>query len=296
MSRQNGVRTVGATPSCAATPWNNSGWLPAQAVDTVVTSPPYYRQRDYTCDVQLGHEATPAAYVQRLVGYPGRMPPCAAATPARCGSSSATSTDDGQQLGMPWRVALALVDDRLDPPQRHHLAQAQRHAVGRQDATDDRPRVRVLPDQVQAVLLRRGCHPRTARDVHRAEPDARGAAAFLPARRHAREQGKNGGTSNLHAGRWDQAFHPKGRNKRTVWSIPLSKFREAHFAVYPETAGGELPAGWLPTPRRRARSVPGQWHDRRRRATVGTRFRRDRLRAGLLPHGRQNACSAAARH
>ena len=40
---------------------------------------------------------------------------------------------------------------------------------------------------------------------------------------------------NLHNGRWDQAFHPLGRNKRTVWSIPLSKFRDAHFAVYPES-------------------------------------------------------------
>jgi len=38
----------------------------------------------------------------------------------------------------------------------------------------------------------------------------------------------------LHHGRWDQAFHPLGRNKRTVWSIPLSKYREAHFAVFPE--------------------------------------------------------------
>jgi site-specific DNA-methyltransferase (adenine-specific) len=49
------------------------------------------------------------------------------------------------------------------------------------------------------------------------------------------EKGKNGGDNNLHDGRWDQAFHPKGRNKRTVWSISLSKFREAHFAVYPES-------------------------------------------------------------
>jgi site-specific DNA-methyltransferase (adenine-specific) len=49
------------------------------------------------------------------------------------------------------------------------------------------------------------------------------------------EAGKNQGSSNLHDGRWDQAFHPKGRNKRTVWSIPLSKFREAHFAVFPES-------------------------------------------------------------
>ncbi len=47
------------------------------------------------------------------------------------------------------------------------------------------------------------------------------------------EQGKNKGNNNLHDGRWDQAFHPLGRNKRTVWSIPLGKFREAHFAVFP---------------------------------------------------------------
>ena len=38
----------------------------------------------------------------------------------------------------------------------------------------------------------------------------------------------------MHDGRWDQAFHPLGRNKRTVWNIPLGKFRGAHFAVFPE--------------------------------------------------------------
>ena len=48
------------------------------------------------------------------------------------------------------------------------------------------------------------------------------------------EQGKNGGNPNLHNARWDQAFNPLGRNKRTVWQIPLSKFPEAHFAVFPE--------------------------------------------------------------
>jgi site-specific DNA-methyltransferase (adenine-specific) len=48
------------------------------------------------------------------------------------------------------------------------------------------------------------------------------------------ENGKNSGNSNLHNGRWEQAFHPKGRNRRTVWQIPLSKFPEAHFAVFPE--------------------------------------------------------------
>ncbi|WP_368501922.1 site-specific DNA-methyltransferase [Corynebacterium sp.] len=38
----------------------------------------------------------------------------------------------------------------------------------------------------------------------------------------------------MHDARWDQAFHPLGRNRRTVWSIPLGKFRGAHFAVFPE--------------------------------------------------------------
>lgn len=48
------------------------------------------------------------------------------------------------------------------------------------------------------------------------------------------EKGKNCGNQNLHRARWDQAFHPKGRNKRTVWEVPLSKFPDAHFAVFPE--------------------------------------------------------------
>jgi site-specific DNA-methyltransferase (adenine-specific) len=48
------------------------------------------------------------------------------------------------------------------------------------------------------------------------------------------ENGKNRGSKNLHHGRWDKAFHPKGRNKRTIWDVALSKFRDAHFAVFPE--------------------------------------------------------------
>ena len=62
----------------------------------------------------------------------------------------------------------------------------------------------------------------------------RGGRRHFHVRNGTPESGKNGGNQNLHDGRWDQAFHPGGRNKRTVWSIPLSKFREAHFAVFPE--------------------------------------------------------------
>jgi len=62
----------------------------------------------------------------------------------------------------------------------------------------------------------------------------RGGRNHLGKRGGTPEVGKNAGNSNLHDGRWDQAFHPKGRNKRTVWSVPLGTFRGAHFAVFPE--------------------------------------------------------------
>lgn len=44
-------------------------------------------------------------------------------------------------------------------------------------------------------------------------------------------------STNLHDGRWDHAVHPKGRNRRTVWEIPLPKFAEAQFAVFTERFG-----------------------------------------------------------
>ena len=83
--------------------------LPAGVIDTVVTSPPYFRQRDYTGAEQVGHEATPAAYVQRLVSI------FAACHRVLAESGSlwivlGDKYDNGQQLGMPWRVILALMD------------------------------------------------------------------------------------------------------------------------------------------------------------------------------------------
>jgi site-specific DNA-methyltransferase (adenine-specific) len=48
------------------------------------------------------------------------------------------------------------------------------------------------------------------------------------------DKNKTGLHTGLHTGNWDKMFNPLGRNKRTVWSIPLSKYTGAHFAVFPE--------------------------------------------------------------
>lgn len=41
--------------------------LPDESADLIATSPPYWRQRDYGCAGQIGLEATPEEYVDRLV-------------------------------------------------------------------------------------------------------------------------------------------------------------------------------------------------------------------------------------
>lgn len=41
--------------------------LPAESVHCCVTSPPYWRKRDYGCDGQIGMEPTPEDFIRRLV-------------------------------------------------------------------------------------------------------------------------------------------------------------------------------------------------------------------------------------
>lgn len=79
-------------------------------VDCVVTSPPYYMQRDYGHVDQLGREGTLKEYVDNLVNVFSlireKMPDT--------GTLFLNLGDkylNGRLAGAPWRVALALVDD-----------------------------------------------------------------------------------------------------------------------------------------------------------------------------------------
>ncbi len=208
--------------------------LPGDAIDCIVTSPPYYRQRNYEDSPdQLGQEASPAAYVARLVEI---MREC-----RRVMKESGTlwlnigdKYERGGQLGMPWRAALAMIDDgwTLRSDIIWHKPNAMPSSV------KNRPTV----DHEYVFLFTKGKDYYYDADAIR-EPHVtfsenskmRGGRNHFGERGGTPEEGKNAGDNNLHDGRWDQAFHPAGRNKRTVWSIPLGKFRDAHFAVFPES-------------------------------------------------------------
>mgnify|MGYP001435469877 CR=1 FL=1 len=206
--------------------------LPPQCVQAIVTSPPYYKQRDYNVAEQLGNEDTPEQYIARLV-----------ATFAECkrvlkpdGLLWLNLGDkylNGRLLGLPWRVALALSDAgwilRSDVIWQKPNAMP---ASIKNRPTTDHEYVFMLSQAddyyYDADAIREPHVTFSEQSKMRGGRNHFGKAGGTP------EQGKNKGNANLHRGRWDQAFHPLGRNKRTVWSIPLSKFPDTHFAVFPE--------------------------------------------------------------
>lgn len=207
---------------------------PAEWVDCIVTSPPYWKQRDYRGEPgQIGQEATAADYVSRLATLFGEC--------RRVMKSTGTlwlvigdKYDEGAQLGLPWRVALALIDEGwiLRSDCIWHKPNAMPSSTKSRPTTDHEYVFFLTksPDYFYDADAIREPHV-TFSDKSR----MRGGRGHFGRRGGTPEAGKNGGSLNLHDSRWDQAFHPLGRNKRTVWSIPLSKFRDAHFAVFPES-------------------------------------------------------------
>ncbi len=86
--------------------------FPAESVDCIITSPPYWRQREYEIDEQyiarlIGREKTPEEYVRNLVEVFSK----AKRVLKTHGSIWLNIGDKYKKknlMGMPWRVALAL--------------------------------------------------------------------------------------------------------------------------------------------------------------------------------------------
>lgn len=202
------------------------------SVDTIVTSPPYYSQRDYLTKNQIGLEQSPDEYINNLV----EVFECARVALKDDGTLWLNLGDkfiDGKLLGMPWRVALAMAESGwiLRSDIIWHKPNAMPTSI-KNRPTPDHEYIFMFSKQknyyYDADAIREEHVTFTEKSKMKGGRNHFGKAGGTP------ELGKNSGNSNLHDGRWDQAFHPLGRNKRTVWSVALGKFRDAHFAVFPE--------------------------------------------------------------
>lgn len=199
----------------------------------IITSPPYFGHRVYTEDDarEVGREPSVDEYVARVVEVFAALRPL-----LRDDGTLWLNLGDtfrrGVLQGVPWRVALALQADGwiLRSDVIWHKPNAMPSAAKRRPTTDHE----------YLFLFSKGDRYHYDADAIR-EPHVtfseqsrmRGGRKHFGVRNGTPEQGKLGGRINMHDGRWDQAFHPQGRNRRTVWSVPLGKCREAHFAVFP---------------------------------------------------------------
>lgn len=217
--------------------WQTAKTLPDDLARCIVTSPPYFGHRHYTAEdmnlsiAEFGQENTPIEYVCKLVNLFDELKRVLR-DDGTVWLNLGDTYRDGQLLGIPWRVALALQDSGWIL--RSEIIWNKPNAMP--SSVKNRP---TTAHETVFLLTKNQKYYYDAdaiREPHVTFSEAsrmRGGRRHLGLRNGTPEQGKNQGNSNLHDGRWDQAFHPLGRNKRTVWEIALGKFRDAHFAVFP---------------------------------------------------------------
>lgn len=217
--------------------WTIAKTLPSNLAQCIVTSPPYFGHRHYSVEdgeqsCELGREKDSDVYLDRLL--------CLFDELKRLLVPSGTvwlnlgdTYRNGQLLGIPWRAALGL--------QSRGWFLRSEIIWNKPNAMPSPVNTRPTTSHEHVFLLTKSSSYFYDADAIREphvtfgpESKMKGGRNHLGKKNGTPENGKNKGNSNLHKGRWDQAFHPLGRNKRTVWSIPLGKFRDAHFAVFPE--------------------------------------------------------------
>lgn len=217
------------------------------SVQTVVTSPPYWGLRDYGHVGQLGGETDVNDYVTSLVvllgevrkvladdgvlwlnlgdtyagranagpkysgnrdGRPGRVPPRIRTTSAAPFKSL---------IGVPWRVALGLIDDGWIL--RSDIIWAKSNPMP--ESVKDRP------TRAHEYLFMFSKGPRYYYDAAAiAEPTVSTRPSGNDFRRDEQRVSHAEGSDR----RWEVA---ETRNARDVWTFPTRPFRGAHFAAFP---------------------------------------------------------------
>lgn len=235
--------------------------LPAQSVQTIITSPPYWGLRSYLADddpakaLEMGSEATPEDFVANLVAVFAALRPALRddgtlwlnlgdSYVANRGNSPKKPGHDNKAvhstlairqnripgkekdlIGIPWRVAFALQADGW---------------ILRSDIIWHKPNpmpesVRDRPTRAHEYLF---LLTKQARYFYDALAIAEDATAdnrelFRGADKYTGGNAFNNSAEKQATGRGHVANLTGTRNKRSVWSIPTSPFPGSHFATFP---------------------------------------------------------------
>lgn len=205
------------------------------SIQTTITSPPYFGLRKYSDNdaAEVGNEKTYDEYINHLKNIFGLLWD-KTKEDGTLFLNLGDSYIDSHLAGIPWRVAIALGD--VGWVLRSDIIWRKPNAMPssvKNRFTVDHEYVFFFSKRPKGYAF----YQDVVREPHvtfSENSKMKGGRNHLGKRGGTPENGKNAGNANLHNGRWDQAFHPLGRNRRTVWDIALGKFRGAHFAVFPE--------------------------------------------------------------
>lgn len=242
--------------------------MPTDSVDCVVTSPPYWRQRDYNMPRQIGLEPTPEAYISNMVAVFREVrrvlrpqgtcwinigDKWAHAKDAKGWRNPPSGYKDKDLVGVPFMLAFAMradgwfwrqcnvwakpncmpesVRDRSTISHEYVL-----HFSKSNDYWYDSDAARTPPSPSTETRL--------AQNVDDQEGSRRangGAKTNGTMKAVGRKTDKQRGHSRKHAGfneRWDAMGRSeqvaRGANLRSVWWISPAQYKEGHFAVMPD--------------------------------------------------------------
>lgn len=220
------------------------------SIDMTLTSPPYFRLRDYESEGQLGLESHVDDWVRALLPAMRQIARVLVPTGTlwlNLGDTYSTNPTHGAPTKSlvlaPERLALTLIKEGWIL--RNKIVWAKRNPM----PTSVRDRL-ACTYEVVYVFAR---HPRyyfdldSIREPHLSHPPkSSGPSAGRPPGHRESWRGSNSGSvSGLHAVKRDSRVgHPLGKNPGDVWPIATSRGHGAHHAAYPlELARRAIKAG-----------------------------------------------------
>lgn len=220
------------------------------SIDMTLTSPPYFRLRDYESEGQLGLESHVDDWVRALLPAMRQIARVLVPTGTlwlNLGDTYSTNPTHGAPTKSlvlaPERLALTLIKEGWIL--RNKIVWAKRNPM----PTSVRDRL-ACTYEVVYVFAR---HPRyyfdldSIREPHLSHPPkSSGPSAGRPPGHRESWRGSNSGSvSGLHAVKRDgRVGHPLGKNPGDVWPIATSRGHGAHHAAYPlELARRAIKAG-----------------------------------------------------
>lgn len=194
--------------------------LLADSAQCVVTSPPYFQQRDYGIGGQIGAESTLDAYIEELVHVFRKVRRILRAD-GTLWLNLGDTWRAKQMLGVPWRVGLALQQDGWIL--RSSIIWAKPNAMP--ESVSDRP-----TRAHEYILLL------TRKPSYRYDPEPL-REPFIDPPQRVRNRSQDPSNAAFPGGRASaggrSVAHLSGRNARSVWTINTYPLPEAHFATFP---------------------------------------------------------------